>query len=103
MLTPKYEDIPVEFLTVSSIKKIRIDLAWEKIQKFIEALKEKEIFESQRKEQELNWFKRLVEDEVLRVLWSSKENKIKVKNLMDKIRKDGISPSKAAKELLDNI
>lgn len=103
MLTPKYEDIPVEFLTVSSIKKIRIDLAWEKIQKFIEALKEKEIFESQRKEQELNWFKRLVEDEVLRVLWSSKENKIKVKNLMDKIRKDRISPSKAAKELLDNI
>ena len=103
MLTPKYEDISVEFLTVSSIKKVRIDLAWEKIQKFIKALKEKEIFESQRKEQELNWFKRLVEDEVLRVLWSSKENKIKVKNLMDKIRKDGISPSKAAKELLDNI
>lgn len=103
MLTPKYEGISVEFLTVSSIKKIRIDLAWEKIQEFIKALKEKDIFESQRKEQELNWFKRLVEDEVLRALWSSKENKSKVKDLMEKIRMNKISPSKAAKELLDNI
>jgi LAO/AO transport system kinase len=103
MLTPKYEGISVEFLTVSSIKNKRIDLAWKKVQGFIKALKEKGIFESQRKEQELNWFKRLVEDEVLRVLWNSKKNKIEVNDLMEKIRKEEISPSKAAKELLGKI
>lgn len=103
MLTPKYEDIQVRFLTVSSTKKIRIDQAWQSIKDFIAELKEKEIFQTQRKEQELNWFKRLVEDEVLRVLWNSKENKIIVKNLIIKIREGKISPSKAALELLDKI
>ena len=103
MLTPKYDDIQVRFLTVSSIKKMRIDQAWKNIQEFVSELKEKGIFQVQRKEQELNWFKRLVEDEVLRVLWNSKENKIVVKNLMIKIKENKISPSKAALELLDKI
>jgi LAO/AO transport system kinase len=103
MLTPKYKDIEVGFLTVSSTKKLRIDLAWEKVEEFITALKKQGIFETQRKEQELDWFKRLVEDEVLRVLWNSKENKPIVVNLMEKIKNNNISPSKAAKELLDKI
>jgi LAO/AO transport system kinase len=103
LLTPKYEDVPVQFLTVSSIKKKRIDTAWNKIQEFIEALKEKEIFQSQRKDQELNWFKRLVEDAVLRSLWSSEENKKVIDDLMEKMKKNEISPSKAATELLNRL
>ena len=103
LLTPKYDGIGVEFLTVSSIKKKRIDEAWEKIQGFISALKEKEIFEAQRKEQELNWFKRLVEDEVLRRLWNSRENKKSVEDLVSRIKSGKITPSKAAMELLSKI
>ena len=114
LLTPKYDGIGVEFLTVSSIKKKRIDEAWEKIQGFItqntstrqgfiSALKEKEIFEAQRKEQELNWFKRLVEDEVLRRLWNSRENKKSVEDLISRIKSGKITPSKAAMELLSKI
>lgn len=103
LLTPKYDGIGVEFLTVSSIKKKRIDEAWEKVQKFILALKEKGIFEAQRKEQELNWFKRLVEDEVLRRLWNSEENKIVVSDLIGRIKSDDISPSKAAADLLNKL
>lgn len=103
LLTPKYEGIEVQFLTVSSTKKKRIDEAWKKVQLFIDTLKAEGIFDTQRKEQELNWFKRLVEDEVLRALWNSKENKIVVNNLMEKIKSDKISPSKAATELLHKI
>ncbi|HAW78642.1 MAG TPA: methylmalonyl Co-A mutase-associated GTPase MeaB [Balneola sp.] len=103
LLTPKYDGIGVEFLTVSSIKKKRIDEAWEKIQGFISALKEKEIFEAQRKEQELNWFKRLVEDEVLRRLWNSRENKKSKEDLISRIKSGKITPSKAAMELLSKI
>lgn len=103
LLTPKYDGIGVEFLTVSSIKKKRIDEAWDRIKEFINALKEHGIFKAQRKEQELNWFKRLVEDEVLRKLWESKQNKVLVNDLTTKIKKNQMSPSKAATELLDKI
>lgn len=103
MLTPKYEDIGVEFLTVSSIKKKRIDEVWDRIKDFISALKKKGIFEAQRKEQELNWFKRLVEDEVLRKLWDSAENKVLVNDLTFRIKSNQISPSKAATEFLNKI
>lgn len=103
LLTQKHEGIGVEFLTVSALKKKRIDEVWMSIQKFISALKEKDIFKQQRKKQELNWFKRLVEDEVLGKLWNSKENKIVVSELMEKIKSNEMSPSKAAKELLTKI
>ncbi len=102
LLTPKYDGIGVEFLTVSSIKKKRIDEAWEKIQGFISALKEKGIFEAQRKEQELNWFKRLVEDEVLRRLWGSETNKEKAAELVEQIKKGEITPVKAAYDFLSS-
>jgi len=102
LLTPKYDGIGVEFLTVSSIKKKRIDEAWEKIQGFVSALKEKGIFEAQRKEQELNWFKRLVEDEVLRRLWGSETNKEKAAELVEKIKKGEITPVKAAYDFLSS-
>lgn len=101
LLAPKYDGIGVEFLTVSSIKKKRIDEAWEKIQGFISALKEKGIFEAQRKEQELNWFKRLVEDEVLRRLWGAEKNKRKAAELVEKIKKGEIAPALAAKMMLE--
>lgn len=103
LLTPKYDGIGVEFLTVSSVKKKRIDEAWDRIKEFISALKEHGIFEAQRKEQELNWFKRLVEDEVLRKLWESRKNKVLVNELTAKIKKNQMSPSKAATELLNKI
>jgi len=102
LLTPKYDGIGVEFLTVSSIKKKRIDEAWEKIQGFISALKEKGIFKAQRKEQELNWFKRLVEDEVLRRLWGSETNKKKAAELVEQIKKGEITPVKAAYDFLSS-
>ncbi len=102
LLTPKYDGIGVEFLTVSSIKKKRIDEAWEKIQGFVSALKEKGIFEAQRKEQELNWFKRLVEDEVLRRLWGSEMNKEKAAKLIEQIKKGEITPVKAAYDFLSS-
>lgn len=101
LLTPKYDDIQVRFLTVSSIKKIRIDQAWQNIKEFVSELKEKEVFHAQRKEQELNWFKRLVEDEVLRVLWNSKENKKRVFELESKIKKGEMTPTFAAKKMLE--
>jgi len=103
LLTPKFEGIGVEFLTVSSIKKKRIDEAWERIQNFISLLKEKNIFKAQRKEQELNWFKRLVEDAVLRNLWNSKENKILVADFTKRIKENKISPSEAAAKFLKEI
>jgi len=103
LLTPKYEGIGVEFLTVSSLKKKRIDEAWIKIQGFVRSLKENDLFEAQRKQQELNWFKRLVEDEVLRKLWESKKNKTLVRDFVKKIKQNEISPSEAALTFLTKI
>ena len=101
LLTPKYENIEVQFLTVSSIKKLGIDKAWQSINTFVEGLKKEHIFLKQRKQQELNWFKRLVEDEVLRLLWKSPESANFSKELIEKIRKGELTPSKAAALFLE--
>lgn len=96
LLTPKYENVHVKFHTVSSIKKTGINEVWESIKDFIEALKEEQIFLKQRKEQELNWFKRLVEDEVLRLLWKSPDKAALSQKLVEQIQIGELTPSKAA-------
>ncbi len=103
LLTPKFENIPVQFATVSSVRKKGIDETWEKVITFIKALKKESLFQSQRKEQELNWFKRLVEDEVLRKIWNTVENKKAAEKFKAKIASGEISPSQAAMEFLNQI
>lgn len=102
LLTPKYDDVEVKFHTVSSIKKTGINEVWESIIDFTEALKNQGLFVKQRKQQELNWFKRLVEDEVLRLLWKSPDNAALSKKLIDQIQKGELTPSKAASLFLED-
>lgn len=103
LLNPKYEGIEVNFLTVSAIKKTNIPEAWELVKKFISSLKEKGLFESNRKEQELNWFRRLVEDEVLKQLWNSEANKDEARQLVLQIEAGELSPSMAALKMIEFI
>ncbi|MEQ9309464.1 MAG: methylmalonyl Co-A mutase-associated GTPase MeaB [Balneolaceae bacterium] len=103
LLEPKYEDIPVRFLSMSALEKKGIHEVWESVQEFISALKEKKIFEELRNAQNLNWFKRLTEDEVLRNLWNLPENKKKAKELKQKISRKELSPSTAATKMIENI
>jgi len=100
LLTPKYEDIAVRFHTASALKKSGVDKSWALIEDFISDLKNKNIFERQRKEQEINWFMRLVEDEVLRQIWKSKEGEKLSSGLINKIRQGKVSPSEAARAFL---
>ncbi len=100
LLSPKYEGIDVRFLTISALKKSGIEECWEKIEGFVADLKEKNIFDSQRRQQEIDWFRRLVEDEVLRKLWQTKTNKKKSEELISELREGKITPTQAADKFI---
>lgn len=100
LLQPKYEGISVEFLAMSALEKKGISDVWRGVQQFISELKEKNLFNQQRDKQNLNWFKRLTEDELLKELWTSSENKVKADELREKIIRKQLSPSVAAKEMV---
>ncbi len=103
LLKPKYGDIPVRFLAMSALEKNGISEVWDSIQGFISALKTKGLFEELRNTQNLNWFKRLTEDEIIRMLWSSPINKLKATELKDKITSKQLSPSLAAAQMIEKL
>tara|TARA_R110000868_G_scaffold259361_5_gene517334 strand:- start:98309 stop:99286 length:978 start_codon:yes stop_codon:yes gene_type:complete len=103
LLQPKYDGIPVQFLAMSALEKKGVTEVWESIERFISFLKEKEIFEELRNIQNLNWFKRLTEDELLQGLWNSTKNKNKAQDLRNKISRKEISPTLAAAKMIESL
>ncbi len=100
LLRQKYEGIDVKIASTSSLEKKGISEVWELIEIFISELKEKSIFDHNRNKQNIAWFKRLVEDELLRHLWSTSKRKEEAKELEQRIIKNEISPSSAAFEMI---
>lgn len=103
LVAPKYENNPVQFFMVSSIHERGISSVWEGIRQFTYKLKEEGVFQSNRKNQELNWFKRLAEDEVLNNLWTSPENKARAEELRAKIEKGELTPSAASIKMVKSF
>ena len=101
LLQPKYEGIPVEFLAMSALEKKGVDKVWEAVSVFIDAIKEKGLFDSLRSSQNLNWFRRLAEDEILKQLWNAPENRQFAKKLEAKIISTELSPSRAAAFMIE--
>lgn len=101
MLTPKFEGIPVKLLTTSALHNIGIPEVWEAISEFISSLKKEGLFSSLRNSQELNWFKRLTEDELIRDLWTSAGNRDFADNLKAQIERGEISPSIASAKMVE--
>lgn len=99
MLAPKYEDIPVSILTVSALLNDGIPRVWETVSHFKTALQEKGLFGRQRDQQDLNWFKRLVDDEVIHQIWNSSGQQSLAESLKSDILTKKISPSEAANRL----
>lgn len=96
LLSPKIEGVEVVFQTTSALENKGISETWKSVETFIDALKEKGLFKKLRNEQEINWFRRLTEDAVIEKLWNDGEQKVLAESLMNKIRKNEISPSAAA-------
>ena len=103
LLTPKYEGVEVKFLTVSAIEKKGITETWSEVGEFVRGLKKEGLFEQQRQTQDLNWFKRLTEDEVINSLWNSPENKKLAGELIAKISGNQTTPVNAAREMIAKI
>ncbi len=103
LLSPKYEGVEVHFLMASALQNEGIHEVWQAVETFINELKEKALFGRNRKQQELNWFKRLTEDEVLNRLWNDPELKGQTDQLIHKIEEGELSPSGAAAQLVDRI
>lgn len=96
MLSPKIDGIEVAFQTTSALENRGISEAWDAVESFIGKLKEKGFFAKLRSEQEINWFRRLTEDAFIEKLWNEGEQKKVAEDLMERIRRNEISPSAAA-------
>ncbi|RNC84394.1 MAG: methylmalonyl Co-A mutase-associated GTPase MeaB [Balneola sp.] len=103
LLQPKYEGVSVEFLAISALEKKGIEKVWEAVEGLVSVLKEKNLFNKLREVQNLNWFKRLTEDEILKQLWNTSKNKEVAKQLEKRIIAKEISPSSAAFEMISKI
>ncbi|MBO6522600.1 MAG: methylmalonyl Co-A mutase-associated GTPase MeaB [Balneolaceae bacterium] len=99
LLQPKYEGIGVEFLAISALEQKGINKVWDAVEEFVSSLKKKGFFDKIREDQNLNWFKRLAEDKFLKILWDTPENKVKAKELRERIINKEISPSAAAEKM----
>lgn len=100
MLAPKYSGIQVSILTMSALKQSGISEVWESIKHFRTQLLENHIFELNRNQQEIGWFKRLVEDEVIRKIWAGNKSIIHVNELHQQILNGSISPAEASQRFL---
>ncbi len=100
MLAPKYVGIQVSILTISALQNSGIKEVWDSVESFKLQLQEQNLFETNRNQQEISWFRRLVEDEVIQRVWNERSNEEKVRKLKDQILRGELSPSEAAMKFL---
>lgn len=103
LLRPKYEGIKVKIASTSSLEKRGISEVWGLIENFISELKEEGLFDHNRNQQNIAWFKRLVEAEFLNQIWNSKEGQQYSEKLKLRIIQGELSVSKAVDEMLKEI
>ena len=103
MLASKYKGIKTSILSISALEDLGVIEVWDSIKRFRDMLVNQHLFELNRNKQEIQWFKRLVEEEVLQTIWSDKDKKIKVHDIHEKILNGAITPYEAALRLLSSI
>ena len=103
ILASKYKGIKTSILSISALQDLGVIEVWNSIKSFRDFLENQHLFELNRNKQEIQWFKRLVEEEVLQTIWSDKDKKIKVQDIHKKILKGAITPYNAALKLLSSM
>ena len=103
ILASKYKGIKTSILSISALQDLGVIEVWNSIKSFRDFLENQHLFELNRNKQEIQWFKRLVEEEVLQTIWSNKDKKIKVQDIHEKILKGAITPYNAASKLISSM
>lgn len=103
MLAPKYPGTEAAILTISALQKSGIEEVWEAVNTFKQHLLGNDLFIKNRNKQELNWFKRLVEDELLHKVWNQKSTQKFVNELKQSMLAGELSPTEAARRMMDEI
>lgn len=103
MIAPKYPNIKTAIKTMSALEHIGVKEVWATIVAFSQELKKNRLFEKNRNQQDLEWFKRLVEDEILQKIWKGEVATEKVKKLHQNILNGSISPFIAAQNFLKTL
>ena len=96
-IKPKFEGIYPEIVSCSALENKGISEVWTTVTQFIDQLKAGKQFQSNRLNQQVNWFKRLAEDELIHQLWKNQETK----DLENKVKRLEITPIQAAKQILN--
>jgi LAO/AO transport system kinase len=89
--------------TASSTKNIGIDRVWEEITKYKKLVFENGYFESNRKNQQIQWMYNNINEELKRLFYDSKNIKKHLKTLEKDIISAKISPVKAAQLIMEEF
>jgi len=100
LLHPKYEGIPVQCLTASALKQETVGEVMHQVRSFIQKLRAAGELQILRNQQNVDWFRRITENEVLRRLWNDPDNKELATQLEQQIQKRLTTPAAAARRML---
>lgn len=100
LFPPSPSEWTPKVLTCSAYENDNIDKVWETVEEFIRHMKIKGFFETKRHEQDLNWFKESVHDQVLDNFFSNSRVQELLPRLEEDIKAGKITPFAAAAQLL---
>lgn len=103
LLAEKESGWATPVLTASAKENIGVDKTWEQILTLEKFLKDKDLFESIRKEQKRHWFDEILGTELMSRIKAETDLNDSLGKLQKEVLSNQITPYKAAEELLDEI
>lgn len=101
-LAPSSPNWTTPALAVSSLYNVGLDTVWETILQFQQIMMEQQSWQNRRKEQTVDWFKKMIVDRLYDDFFSSVEKKQMVSELEQLVRKEKITVSQAVEELFSS-
>lgn len=102
MLMPYTEGWLIKSLKCSSLNETGIEDIWTNVKDFEEYTKRTGIFDSRRQSQMLNWFRTMLDEEVLARFYGNLHISNKIQEIRNDIMAGAITPTAAVEELLKN-
>jgi LAO/AO transport system kinase len=87
-------------LITSALENTGIDKTWELVEQYVMQSRSSGVFDRQRSRQTLQWFQESMQAQLKEKLWQSETVKSKIQAMEEKVVRNEILPSKAAREII---
>jgi len=102
-LRPQDDKAPADVLLCSSLTNEGVEAVWDEVSTRLEALAQSKRLESNRRKQNLNWVKSLIEQQVLHRFWNDGNVQADYMKMISELRSGAVTPIQAVEQLLENV